>query len=250
MQDDVNRVLPGDTLDGNLPAVLYGHFAKPNETHRYTFPVSKGTKYRAQVSSKSDGFLVDSKLTVIDQKSGKSLASNDDISRGRYDAGVDFTAAEDGVVEVAVAEMLGGFGPRHFYQLSIHPSVPQCHLSVSEDHFVGRQDKPLEITVSVTRTSGFNEKVRLVATDLPQGMTCEPVISEPKGDTSKSVKLKLIAGENASGHGVFRIVGTKLDGDDQPSADTIAASFELRSSVSVTEFWITVPPVSTENATP
>lgn len=250
VEKNVNQVLPGDTFDGTLPALLFGHFTKPDETHHYPFAASKGTKYRAEVRSKSDGFLLDSKLTVTDQKSGKSLASNDDVSRNRYDSGVDFTAPDDGVLDVAISEMVDGFGPRYFYQLSIHPSEPQCHLSVSEEHFVTKHDEPLEITVSVSRTSGFKEKVQLIATDLPEGVLSEAVISEPKGDTAKSVKLKLVAGESAIGHGRFRIVGTVLDAEDKPSGDMMEASFLLRPSVPVTEFWLTVPPASIEKLTP
>ncbi|WP_246151976.1 PPC domain-containing protein [Rubripirellula reticaptiva] len=250
VENVVNQVLPGKPFDGRLPAVLFGHFTKPDESHSYAFSASKGIKYRAEVNSKSGGFLVDSKLAVIDQKSGKSLASNDDVSRGIYDAGVDFTMTNDGLVEVVVTETLGGFGPRHFYQLSIYPSEPQCSLSVSEEHFVVKKDKPLELTVTVTRTSGFDEKVQVAATGLPKGITCEPVLSEPKGDTSKSVKLKLIAGESTPGHGSFRIVGAEIDADGNPSADTTAARFELRPAVSITEFWLTIPPISTEEPKP
>ena len=250
VDDDVNQVLPGQAFDGTLPALLLGHFARPGETHHYAFAASKGTKYRAEVHSKSEGFLLDSKLAVTDQKSGKILASNDDVSRGGYDAGIDFTASEDGIVDVAISEMLDGFGPRHFYRLLIYPSEPRCRLTVSEEHFVFEQDKPLEIAISVTRTFGFNEKVRIVATDLPKGITSEPVISELKGDTAKSVKLKLIAAQSANGHGSFQVVGTVLDASDKPSGDAVQTVFNLRPSVPVNKFWLTVPPASTEKAKP
>ncbi|QDT07318.1 hypothetical protein K227x_57450 [Rubripirellula lacrimiformis] len=254
--DGVHRVLPGGDFDGTLPALLFGHLREPDETHHYAFAANKGTKYRAEVRSKTDGFLLDSKLTISDQKSGKLLASNDDVSSGRYDAGVDFTVAEDGMVDVAISEMLSGFGPRHFYQLSIHPADPQCHLSIADDHFAVTRDKPLEIAVSVNRIAGFNEKVQVIALDLPAGIESEAVISEPKGGTSKSVTLKLVAAEadadggtdNAIGHSRFRIVGTVLDAEDKPSKRTVDATFPLRPSIPVTEFWITVPPVPTEKA--
>lgn len=250
VQDTVNQVLPGEVFDGTLPAVLFGHITKPDETHRYSFQASKGTKYRAEVRAKSDGFLLDSKLTVNEQKSGKTLASNDDVSRGRYDAAVDFTAADDGLVDVSISEMLGGFGPRHFYQLSIHPSKPLCGLSVSQDPFLVQKEKPLEITVTVKRSFGFDRKVQIVATDLPNGITSDPVFSESKGNTAKSVTLKLTAGEGSQGHGRFRIVGTVFNDDDTPSKETIDANFELRPAFPVTEFWLTVPPASSKDAKP
>ncbi|MFG0267835.1 MAG: PPC domain-containing protein, partial [Rhodopirellula sp. JB055] len=162
--ETVQRFLPGVAFDGTLPALLFGHFLKADETHHYEFQGNKGTKYRAEVRSKANGFLLDSKLTVTDSKSGKTLASNDDMSSGGYDAGVDFTAVEDGPIDVAVSEMLGEFGPRHFYQLSIRELKPECQLSMAEDHFVVTQAKPLELSVSVNRKSGFQSKIRIDAT--------------------------------------------------------------------------------------
>ncbi len=250
VDETVHRVLPGDEFEGTLPALMFGHFTKADETHRYSFNANKGKKYRAEVRSKADGFLLDSKLTITDPKSGKTLASNDDVSSGGYDAGVDFTAAEDGPIDVAISEMLGEFGPRHFYQLSIRESKPECQLSIAEDHFVITQAKPLELSVSVHRKSGFQSKIRIAATDLPEGIQAEPVVSEPKGDTAKTIKLKVTAADNAIGHGRFRIVGTILDADDQPTKETIQATYNLRPSVPLTEFWLTIPPVPAKEASP
>ncbi|PHQ36187.1 serine protease [Rhodopirellula bahusiensis] len=250
VDESVHRVLPGGKFDGTLPALLFGHFLKADETHHYNFKASKGTKYRAEVRSKTNGFLLDSKLTITDSKSGKTLASNDDMSSGGYDAGVDFTATEDGPIDVAVSEMLGEFGPRHFYQLSIRELKPECQLSMTEDHFVVTQSKPLELSVSVNRKSGFNSKVKIAATELPDGIQSDAVVSEPKGDTAKTVKLKLTAADNAIGHGRFRIVGTILDANDEPTEETTEATYNLRPSIPLTEFWLTVPPAPAKEASP
>jgi hypothetical protein len=250
VDESAHRVLPGGKFDGTLPALLSGHFLKADETHHYNFKANKGTKYRAEVRSKANGFLLDSKLTITEAKSGKTLASNDDMSSGGYDAGVDFTATEDGPIDVTVAEMLGEFGPRHFYQLSICELKPECQLSMTEDHFVVTQSKPLELSVSVNRKSGFNSKVKIAATDLPDGIQSDAVVSEPKGDTAKTVKLKLTAADNAIGHGRFRIVGTILDANDEPTEETIAATYKLRPSIPLTEFWLTVPPAPAKEASP
>lgn len=244
------QVLPGAEFDGNLPALLYGHIEKPGEIHHYAFTAAKGTKYRAEVVSKSDGFLLDSTLTVTDQKSGNLIATNDDASRSDYDAAVDFTPKEDGIVDVAISDMLEGFGPRHFYQLQIRSAEPHCRLSVAADHLVVKRDEPYEVAIKIDRIFGFNEKIRITATDLPAGISAESVVSEPKGDTSKSVKLKLTADENALGHGSFKVAGTVLGADDQPAGGKYDATFTLRPSVSITEFWITVPPASTDKAKP
>lgn len=248
--DEFHRFLPGTNFDGTLPALLYGHISKADESHRYSFQASKGIRYRAEVRSKADGFPLDSKLTITEQKTGKQLGVNDDVSRGRYDAGISFTAPEDGMIDVEISDSLGGCGPRHFYQLMIHRSTPLCRLSVTEESFVAKLDKPLEITVSINRVSGFKQKLQIAATGLPAGITSESVISELKGDTSKSVKLKLIADESATGHGSFRIEGRIVGDDGNPDQDATLASYELRPAISITDFWITVPPETTEKDKP
>ncbi|MFG0263626.1 MAG: serine protease, partial [Rhodopirellula sp. JB055] len=77
-----------------------------------------------------------------------------------------------------------------------------------------------------------------------------PVVSEPKGDTAKTIQLKLTAADNAIGHGRFRIMGTILDADDEPTEETIEATYNLRPSIPLTEFWLTVPPVPAKEASP
>ncbi|QDV47050.1 hypothetical protein Enr13x_69590 [Stieleria neptunia] len=245
----------GDDVDVTLPALLTGHIRDPKETHSYSFAAVKGKKYRAEVRSKADGFLLDSKLTISDQKTGGVLASNDDLSRGNYDAGVDFTAKQDGLVDVTVSDMIDGFGPRHFYQLTVRESQPECQLTVTDGQFVLPRDKPLEIPVTVTRTAGFSENVQITALGLPPGVTVESVLSEPKGDTSKSVKLKLTAGQAAGGHATFQIVGTFLDADGKPTEEKTEATYPLRPFHTLTEVWLTIPPAptddtSTDNASP
>lgn len=229
-----------------LPIVISGHISQPKEVQSFQFAAIKGTKYRAEVRSKTDGFLLDSKLTIIEKKTGKTLASNDDVSSGRYDAGVDFSMKDDGEIEVQLSEMLEGFGPRHFYQLSIHKIEPSCQLSVSADHFSTSIDKPLEVTVTVSRDSGFKKKVRITAAGLPSGAKVDSVISEIKGDTSKSVKLKLVASKDSIGHGTFQILGTALDDDDQPTEQTMTATYALRPAVVLSRFWLTVPPLASD----
>lgn len=238
----LKRVLYTGPTSYELPVVVSGHISKPQEIHSFSFSATKGTKYRAEVRSKIDGFLLDSKLTIVHKKTDKTLASNDDVASGRYDAGVDFTANEDGEIEVRLSELLEGFGPRHFYQLSVREIEPSFRLSVSADHFLASSDQPLEIAVSVSRDSGFKGKIRITAEALPQGVTADPVISEIKGDTSKSVKLKLIAGKDSAGHGTFQILGTVLDSDDKPTEQTVAATYALRPAIALSRFWLTVPP--------
>lgn len=229
-----------EPYETSLPTVLFGHIRSPQEAHTISFAAKGGTKYRAEVRSKADGFLLDSKLDAIDSKSGNVLASNDDVSRGGYDAAIEFTPKSDGKVDIRLVEMLDAFGPRHFYRLSIRPLTPTFTLTVATDRFVLSPDKPLEISVSIQRKFGFAGKIRIEVEDLPAGVTCEPVISESKGDTAKSVKLKLEPGAFQSGHCSIRVTGRELDTNGNPSGAAIAASFSLRSSIVIEDLWLTL----------
>jgi hypothetical protein len=68
-------------------------------------------------------------------------------------------------------------------------------------------------------------------------VSAEPVVSEGKGDSSKSVKLKLTAEEGITANAPFRIVGRVTGEDEQRQT----ASAELKSARARTEIlWLTV----------
>lgn len=229
-----------EDYDGVIPALISGHIAENGATDVYKFDVQQGAKYRAEVHSKVYGFPFDSNLVIVDSKTGETLASNDDLSRGGYDAGLEFTPKMDGPVEVRVSDLVGGFGPRHYYELSLSQELPTAELKVSDEHFIVTKGKPLEVTVSLSRSGGFSKDLSVAAVDLPDGVVCQPVISEAKGDTSKSVKLKLSADDQASGHASFRILATEIGDGGQSEGEPISATYDLRPSVSISRFWLTV----------
>ncbi len=249
-----------DEYDGTVPAVISGHIQSPDDRHTFAFDAGKGTRYRVSVQSKAYGFPLDSELVVVDQASGKELARNDDVSRGGYDAAVEFSVKEDAPVEVQIGDLVGGYGTRHFYQLVVAPVTPKFELSVAADQFVVSQEKPLEIPVTIDRSGGFSGELRISAAGLPEGVTADPVVSQAKGDTSKSVKLKLTAADAPPAQGSFRIVATPVDEAEQSEAGqseagqseegqseagqseaaAVEATYSLCPSVQLSEFFLTV----------
>lgn len=230
-----------DEFDGSLPALISGHVQSSDDRHAYAFQASKGTRYRAEIRSRVYGFPLDSELVIVDKKSDQELARNDDVSRGGYDAGIEFVAKEDGPVEVRIGDLVGGYGKRHFYELMIAPVTPTFGATVSADRFLVSPEKSLEIVVSIDRRGGFDSDVRVGASGLPEGVTAEPVISKPKGDTSKSVKLKLTAAETPVVHDSFQIVAVPVNDAGEAIGEEVSASYTLRPSVLLTEFLLTVP---------
>ena len=68
--------------------------------------------------------------------------------------------------------------------------------------------------VLVFRQDGFEETIHISATDLPPGITCEPVVV---GLGKLSVPLVLHAAKNAPiGHGAIRVTGPSDEQMEQP----------------------------------
>ncbi len=230
----------GEDFGGAAPVTVVGHLRNAKEIHTVQIEGQKGGKYRAEVRSKQDGFLLDSNLVIRDAKTGDQLASNDDVSRGGYDAGVDFTPKEDGPIDIELSDMVDDFGPRHFYRLLIRKVVPGFTLSVASGRFAMEPDKSLEIPVSVARVGGFAGMIKLSVQGLPDGVVVDPVISEAKGDTSKSVKLKLTSSGTTEWNGPIRIVGVEVDDAKSETGEHRSAEFSLRPSIPIKEIWLTV----------
>ena len=185
--------------------------------------------------------ILDSVLRVVDLEDGKELARNDDQKKGEYDARVDFTAKQDGQVEIQISDLVDGFGMRHAYTIVASIVKPSVEASVADDHFALKAGESLEVPVTVTRADGYAAKLQFSVAELPQGVTCEAVVSEPKGDTSKAVKLKLIAKDDVVHQGAIKIKAVEL-GDDGAAGEAFYVSYELAKTARIDEFWLTVSP--------
>ena len=229
------------TVANRLPCIFSGHIGRPGEIDRVRVEVEKGKKYRASVQSREFGFAIDSVLRFVDAKAGTELARNDDRSRDQYDATVEYSPKEAGEVELQISDLVDAFGPRHAYSVLIEESKPSFALSLAEDHYAVRAGESVEIAVSVSRLQGFQAKLKISAEGLPEGIQAEPIESDTKGGSAKSVKLKLTATKDAAAYqGVFTILGTVLDSDGMPTGDSSTAFHQLRDVVRLKEVWLAV----------
>jgi hypothetical protein len=224
----------------SLPVVFCGRISEPKQVDRVRFQVTKGKQYNARSYAKSGGYLHDAVLRVIDVDSGKEIVRKDDISRTDFDAAVDFKAATDGEYELQVSDAVEAFGIRHVYAVLLQESLPSVRLSVAADQFSLSAGGSLEIPVAVTRTNGFAEKISVAATGLPAGVTVTPIVSEVKGDTAKSVKLKLSAQADLQFQGNINVVGTTLDSTGKPTDQVHTATFPLPAGLELGKLWLTV----------
>ncbi len=228
------------TRADSIPFIFSGHISLPGETDRVRFPGTKGTKYRATVHSRDFGFSMDSALSVTSMSDAKEIVRNDDQERDVADAAIEFTASEDGEYELTVSDIVDGYGPRHAYSVVFEESQPVIRLIIAADHFEMKAGESLDIAVSIQRKYGFDKKLRVSVENLPDGVKAEPVVSEVKGDSSKSVTLKLTAEKEVSFSGNVQIVGQPLDTDGNAIGSIVAAVHRIDSLIEVHDLWLTV----------
>jgi len=226
------------------PCSYSGRIAAAGEIDRVQLAVKKGKKYRVAVHARRSGMNLDSVLRVVDLEDGKELGRNDDVTRGKYDARVDFTAKEDERVEVQISDLVDGFGMRHAYTVVVAVVEPSVEVTVAEDHFAVKAGEALEIPVTIGRRDGYASKLLISAVGLPEGITTEAVVSETKGDSSKAVKLKITAADGISHQGPIQIQVIEVeDGKgDAKEAKPFHAKHELAKVLRIDEFWLSVAP--------
>lgn len=229
-------------IAASLPCVFSGHLSEANDVDRLRFQAQPAKRYRAELHSRAFDLPLDSQLRVIHVADGSELARNDDVSRGQYDSVAEFTANEASELELQVSDLVDGHSARHAYSVVITEVLPAVELTVSEDHFATGKEGTVEIPVAIARKHGFDQELTISAEGLPEGIKAESVVSESKGDTSKSVKLKLVADKTISFQGPFRITARlTANADKTAAAITYTAIHSLRDVVTTQSLWLTVP---------
>ncbi len=223
-----------------LPFIFSGHIEHPAEVDRIQFEVLKGKSYRASVHSRKFGFTLDSVLRLVNPRDGSELGRNDDRERNQYDAALDYTAKEDGLVELQISDLVDAHGPRHAYSIVVEERKAGVKLSLAADHFAVKAGATVEIPIAIERQNGFNEKLQIIVEGLPAGVQAEPVDSEAKGATAKSVTLKLTADKGVQSQGTFRVNGYRVDAEGRPTGDPFTAIHSLRETIAIEDIWLTV----------
>ena len=189
------------------PVTVCGVIDQRDDEDSIQLTVTKGEKLVFRVESRVDGHALDAVIRIFNQE-GKLLSESDDASRDVFDPVAKFTAPADGPIRVSVTDRFGLGDWRYAYRLHVEPLVPTIAATLKADNFVLTPGTPLEIPVTIARNDGFAEEVEFAATALPEGVTCEVVKSEAKGDTSKAVTLKLTISETvAASSRAIHIVG-------------------------------------------
>jgi len=202
-----------------------GNISQPREFDLYSFESTKGRKLRLELESRQYGFELDPVVTVFNSQ-GKKLAEKDDRSKTEPDPILDFVTPANGNYFVRVKDAGDAGGSRYHYRLHVTEIVPDFELTTSNSNWVVAKGKDLEVEITVNRKDGFAQDIEISVDHLPTHIKCEPVVSKPKGESAKKVKLKLTASNAKFFQGKIQIVGA-TKGSDSSSEMKRFASYAL-----------------------
>jgi hypothetical protein len=140
-----------------FPATVSARIDKPGDVDRYAFEVKKGERYRFDIDSFKDGFLLDAELAVEDD-SGKELSANDDSNKKR-DPLLDWKVPADGRYCVRVRSLLNKGGMEYFYRLHFGKPEPSFNATVGAPQFAVNAGATNEVKVTVNYLDGYKGKL-------------------------------------------------------------------------------------------
>lgn len=236
----VSDSLPGDQVLVP-PVCISGHIVEPGSIDRFRLAVKAGVTYVATVKSRELGFTLDSVVRILQAETGAEVARNDDAARGNPDASVDFKLDKEGEVIVELSDLAESGSLRHAYALVIQSATPTFRCTVGEDHQAVVAGQSTEVKVSVNRLRGFDQSLKIFPEGLPEGVSAEPTVSQPKGDTAKSVTIKLSATAMAKPfQGPWRLMAVPLDSQQASQGEAQPCRFSLRPAIEADALWLSV----------
>ena len=175
----------------SFPATVSGRIDNSGDVDRYAFEVKKGERYRFDMSSFENGFLLDGQLALEDS-SGKELSVNDDSNKKR-DPLLNWTAPADGRYCVRVRSLLDKGGMEYFYRLHFVKPEPGFTATVAAPQFAVNVGATNEVKVTVNYLDGYKGKLTVAANSLPKGVSANSVVVEKKGVAA----LKFVVSKDA-----------------------------------------------------
>jgi len=221
-----------------LPLVACGRIKNPGDTDSIRFLATKGKAVRWRLDSAVLGFPLDGHLSIYDPQ-GKLLAENDDSAAGR-DPELTFSPTEDGTLLVKVGDVFEHGGPRHAYRLVGYEVQPDFVLTVPSDAISVAPGQSTELVVTVERRDGFNQPIEMRCEGLPAGVTAAAAVSQPEGDSAKTVKI-VIQAEATTAAGAAPLVPFRLTGTGGEPSRTRKAEFVMSNpSYRNADLWLTI----------
>lgn len=165
-----------ESADGQpllIPSAVSGRLSASGEVDRYALPLTKDSVVEISVTGRGQGSEIDPWVKVLDS-AGKELATNDDDG-GSLEARLIWTAPADGDYQVAVGDVAQRGGHEIYYRLAVASPAPSVQATIAAHAVKLEAGKSAEMKVSVAPRHGFKPRLKLVAADLPAGVSAADV---------------------------------------------------------------------------
>lgn len=221
-----------------LPCDLTADFGRPGDVDVFRFDAKKGDEWRVEVLAERAGSAADASFLlqrVRDNGNVEDVTASEDMenpglggefSTASLDPSVRWSVPEDGTYQVVVQDLYGSQRGSHrlFYRLVIRPESPGFRLFAVPDNVAEPEGLTLRaggraaFRVLVERREGFNRPVRVSATNLPSGVTCEPIVLGPGQHTGPLV-LEATS-QAAAALSRIQVIGEALSADRKEMIQT------------------------------
>jgi hypothetical protein len=171
-----------------FPVVLSGGISTPRAVQAWAFPGVKDQTVRVQLATRAFESPLDGVVQLLGPDGGV-LKTWDDDPHGDDELDVTAKLPADGTYRLTIRERFDLAGPDYGYLLTLSTPTPTVELTVPDSVYRVTPAAKLELPVALDRRFGFDQPLQVTIDGLPDGVTADPVTSEPKGDTAKSVKL-------------------------------------------------------------
>lgn len=230
------------------PCDVSGRFGEVGDVDVYRFAAKKGDVWWIEAMAERLGSPADPSFVVqriMPQGPPQDSAFGDDLTdptsagnprfpTASVDASVRWIVPEDGTYQVVLSDLYQSQrgGPRFSYRLNVRPERPDFRLFVVPDDaaqpgaIVVRAGGRTTATLVVNRIDGFNGPIRVEASELPGGLSVDPVVIGPGQFTAPLVVTA--ATDCKSINAPIRLTGRALSGDRKEVLDFTPGASKVR----------------------
>ena len=219
-----------------VPSSITGTISKPGEVDLFKLTLAIKQPIMIRTEARAIGSPIDPLIKML-KPDGTVIVELDDNAKGDFDPDFSFTAPSDGEFWLSITDRFNAGGSRFVYRLTALPFSSDFEAQVAADTFVLKDDKPLEIPITIDRQRGFAQEIEFSISGLPEKVTAEPVTSAKDGDSSKTVKLIVKAEPGVAFSGPIRVVGHSKS---EPPVEKLVTAPLTSLTTTTSQLWLTV----------